>query len=223
MFYINRFKRKIKGFVGEYKVAKVLNQLNKRNYLIFNDIKININHSVSQIDHVVVSPFGVFVIETKNYKGIIKGSENTKEWLQVLNQEKRPFYNPILQNKGHIYALQHLFRGIDHINFISVVVFTEKASLKVQSSTAVIHPNMVKKLIKSYNQKRIDKETLNELKNRLENKKSKPQFSNKQYKVNQAVLKEKCPKCGNYLINRVGKYGKFIGCTNYPSCNYTKN
>lgn len=30
-----------------------------------------------------------------------------------------------------------------------------------------------------------------------------------------------CPKCGNQLVERTGKYGKFLGCTKYPKCDYT--
>ena len=36
------------------------------------------------------------------------------------------------------------------------------------------------------------------------------------------VLDEKCPKCGNPLVVKSGRYGKFIACTNYPECKYTK-
>lgn len=31
-----------------------------------------------------------------------------------------------------------------------------------------------------------------------------------------------CPKCGGNLITRNGKYGEFIGCSNYPKCKYIK-
>lgn len=33
---------------------------------------------------------------------------------------------------------------------------------------------------------------------------------------------KKCPKCGGNLIERSGKYGKFLGCSNYPRCKYTE-
>lgn len=33
---------------------------------------------------------------------------------------------------------------------------------------------------------------------------------------------EKCPKCGSELVERSGKFGKFVGCSNYPNCKYTK-
>ena len=35
--------------------------------------------------------------------------------------------------------------------------------------------------------------------------------------------RKKCPQCGNILIAKNGKYGKFWGCSNYPSCNHTEN
>lgn len=59
----------------------------------------------TQIDHVVVSPYGVFVIETKNHKGFIVGDPNGKVWTQILNKGKFTFYNPVTQNMGHIREL----------------------------------------------------------------------------------------------------------------------
>ena len=39
-----------------------------------------------------------------------------------------------------------------------------------------------------------------------------------------AVLMNECPKCkGGHLIVRQGKFGKFMACTGYPKCDYTKN
>lgn len=32
-----------------------------------------------------------------------------------------------------------------------------------------------------------------------------------------------CPKCGGRLEKKIGKYGKFWGCSNYPKCQYTEN
>ncbi|MEW6354147.1 MAG: type I DNA topoisomerase [Pseudomonadota bacterium] len=41
--------------------------------------------------------------------------------------------------------------------------------------------------------------------------------------VTQEALDEKCPKCGKPLSIRLGRRGKFIGCTGYPECDYTRN
>jgi len=41
--------------------------------------------------------------------------------------------------------------------------------------------------------------------------------------VTQEALDEDCPKCGTQLSIRLGRRGRFIGCTNYPECDYTRN
>jgi DNA topoisomerase I len=41
--------------------------------------------------------------------------------------------------------------------------------------------------------------------------------------VTQQVLEENCPKCGKSLVSRLGRRGRFIGCTGYPECDYTRD
>ncbi len=41
--------------------------------------------------------------------------------------------------------------------------------------------------------------------------------------VTQEKLDEKCPKCGQPLSIRLGRHGRFIGCTGYPECDYTRD
>ena len=41
--------------------------------------------------------------------------------------------------------------------------------------------------------------------------------------VTHEALEEKCPKCGEQLSIRLGRHGRFIGCNNYPECDYTRN
>lgn len=41
--------------------------------------------------------------------------------------------------------------------------------------------------------------------------------------VTQEAMDEKCPECGKPLSIRLGKRGRFIGCTSYPECKYTRN
>lgn len=60
-----------KGWSGEKAVSVVLRKLEKHGFRILNDIMLPAGEGTTQIDHVVVSRFGVFVIETKNYKGWI--------------------------------------------------------------------------------------------------------------------------------------------------------
>ncbi|WP_373507971.1 type I DNA topoisomerase, partial [Thiocapsa sp.] len=41
--------------------------------------------------------------------------------------------------------------------------------------------------------------------------------------VTQERIDETCPKCGGQLSIRLGRNGRFIGCTNYPECDYTRD
>ena len=61
----------VKGFIGEKTVASELDRLPSEEYRILNDVLISFGSGSSQIDHIVISIYGIFVIETKNYKGWI--------------------------------------------------------------------------------------------------------------------------------------------------------
>ena len=98
-----------KGKYSERLVHKKMLQLSDE-YTIFNNLLFESNGRSTQIDHIVVSPYGVFVIETKGYKGWILGGENSEYWTQVIYKSKHQFYNPIKQNEGHVRFLRHLFK-----------------------------------------------------------------------------------------------------------------
>lgn len=89
---------KIKGLIGEWRVRKQLERLPAEDYKILNDITIKAKKATSQIDHLIISPYGIFVIETKNYRGWIHGSENSEYWFQTIYRTKAKFRNPIKQN-----------------------------------------------------------------------------------------------------------------------------
>ena len=75
-----------KGKYSERLVHKKMLQLSDE-YTIFNNLLFESNGRSTQIDHIVVSPYGVFVIETKGYKGWILGGENSEYWTQVIRTE----------------------------------------------------------------------------------------------------------------------------------------
>lgn len=74
-------------------------------YKVLNNITLQTDGRTTQIDHVVVSNLGLFVIETKNYKGWIIGDEYSEYWTQVIYKRKEKLYNHIRQNYGHLMAL----------------------------------------------------------------------------------------------------------------------
>ena len=95
------------GKRGEKAVAKELARLRRKDFIVLNDLLLpTVNDRTSQIDHVVVSTRGVFVIETKNHAGRISGAEQAQYWQQHLSSQSRGFYNPILQNRSHLRAIR---------------------------------------------------------------------------------------------------------------------
>ena len=93
---------------GEQKIRKILKGLDKKTYTVFNDIAFENDLRSSQIDHVVVSKYGVAVIETINPQGRIHGDENASEWSEYLDGEETRFYSPFLKNRGHVAALSRI-------------------------------------------------------------------------------------------------------------------
>jgi len=77
---------KMKGVLGEYRVSRRLNKLASRyEGKVFNDVIIpGDNNRTSQIDHILITPYGVYVIETKNVAGKIYGKEDDQYWTQSL-------------------------------------------------------------------------------------------------------------------------------------------
>lgn len=67
-----------KGRLGEWLVkTKVRRKLPADTYHAFHDVTLADEAGSTQIDHLFVSPFGLFVVETKNYKGWIFGSAHS--------------------------------------------------------------------------------------------------------------------------------------------------
>ncbi|WP_062306112.1 nuclease-related domain-containing protein [Alicyclobacillus sendaiensis] len=95
------------GYAGESIVRRRLSSLPPSEYRVLHNLLVSREDGKrTQIDHVVVSPYGIFVIETKNYQGVIVGKDEWKEWTQVLNRRtKHRFLSPVVQNEGHIRAL----------------------------------------------------------------------------------------------------------------------
>ena len=96
---------KEKGDLGEITIReKILRELNPNERMLNNYITQGTSSNTSQIDHIVIKPSGVYVIETKNYEGKILGKRDELEWIQVLaaGHVKNKFYNPVKQNYTHI-------------------------------------------------------------------------------------------------------------------------
>jgi hypothetical protein len=119
-----------KGELGEYKINIQLDQLPKECKYLSDIMIVNTKSKTgySQIDHVVISPYGIFVIETKNYSGEIRGNRDDRYW--TVNRRFK-MYNPILQNFGHVKAIQNVLINLKDTDFISMISFTMRCRFNI--------------------------------------------------------------------------------------------
>ncbi|SEB99610.1 nuclease-related domain-containing protein [Paenibacillus sp. GP183] len=128
------------GELGEYKINIQLDQLPKDcKYL--SDLLVSNPKSrtgYSQIDHLVISPYGLFVIETKNYSGEIKGKRDDKNWLV---NNRFTMFNPLRQNYGHMKAIESITQSYKKLNFISMISFTMRCRFSIDPELRQISSN----------------------------------------------------------------------------------
>ena len=218
----------VKGKIGEARVGSILKRLAKKhNGFLVNDVTIpGENGRTSQIDHVLITEYGVFVVETKNYAGRIYGSEKQREWTQVLayGNTKNKLYNPVMQNGTHIYRLKELLP--EGLKYFSVVVFV-RADISNVDSDYVYTLYDLKHLLDDRSEL-IDGLVLEECHNMLMVHKLNPTKTNKEHvqeirQIKKDIDNNICPRCGGKLVLRTSKSGnKFYGCENYPKCTFTK-
>lgn len=113
------------------------------NYHLLNHVTLKLQDGTTQIDHILVSRFGVFVIETKDYKGWIFGDPDQPKWTQVLFLLRFKFQNPIVQNSRHVRAVQDVLDFLPGTAIKSVVVFTGDAKFKTALPPGVFYASEV--------------------------------------------------------------------------------
>ena len=236
---------KQKGKRGEMRVSAILSQLPDE-YTILNDLVFRTEKGTTQIDHLVVSKYGIFTIETKNYRGEIYGDDNRKEWTQLIVTEvtyakkwwktytyvtKNRFYNPVKQSVGHAFRIKELLSVFPHVKIVPIVVFTGDAILSyVESKNHVVYEENLLDVIDGYKTTYLTDNDVQAVLAILTGNNIRETVSDRQHvknlrtaarEVNATINSGICPKCGGHLIGRNGKYGIFYGCSNYPKCRFT--
>ena len=181
---------------------------------------------------IIVSEYGIFVIETKNIKGWIFGNEKQKFWTQKIYKHTNKFHNPLHQNYKHTKTIQNVF-NIESNKIFSVIVFIGDSTFKTKMPENVKHGISYIDYIKSKTQKIIDKKDVVKIISAIESGRLSRSFeTNKKHIRNVKKIIEKadynnmCPRCNRELILRTAKKGtntkkQFYGCRNYPKCKYT--
>ena len=228
------------GDYGEKRVSSFLEDLDCEDYRVFNDLLVRDGKFTTQVDHIIISRYGVFVLETKNVHGNVYGGGNAEFWKQYLpddgfrfngSTQEHQLRNPIWQNEGHIKTLSRLVFG-NEVPVRGIVVFPDSTDLKITANMPVLHMREVVPYIKQYCDVVLSSDQMRFYRGRLLEVISTSEADRKVHLANvhqnkerrdSAVASGRCPRCGGDLVLRDGRYGRFYGCSNYPKCTYTLN
>ena len=216
-----------KGDFGEYVVAKTLGDTEPGKQYVINNFCFSVKGNTCQIDHILINSAGIWVIETKNMSGKIYGKEEDGYWRQVLGYGNtvNKFYNPKKQNATHIYRLKYIL-GNKHI-FHNVVCFLDGADLSEVFADNVYTVFGLASIKEEPAYKTLSPQEMEKYYYKLYEFWKTNGIGLEEHIMNIRQAEEKlsegiCPRCGGRLVPRTGKYGKFLGCENYPKCKFHK-
>ena len=201
-----------RGNKGEEKVSSTLKKI-KIDHHVFNNVSfVNAKSEMThQIDHILVHPHGVFVIETKNYYGEIIANTGEGYWVKIINGKKEIIHNPLRQNRSHVRIVKKLLKNVD---VISVVVFVKNNAPYIGDEN-VINLKDLLLFINSYPyQKLLSKEEIKEICTKIRENKSnitksehlenisylKQIRKENQVEIEYAIESKKCPRCGAIIL-----------------------
>jgi len=223
----------IKGALGEWLLALSIKfKLPKDRYKAFHNLILPTPDGTTQIDHVIVSRHGIFVVETKTMSGWIFGSEHQPRWTQSIYGKSYPFQNPLRQNYKHVKALETLL-GIPTEDIHSVVVFLGSCEFRSEMPGNVMFGGNFANYVKHFSSLVFTERELSEIIEKTSRSVA-SRTPNVQHE-HVARLKARsdpdqsrqCPRCGNAMILRTARRGssagnRFWGCSGYPTCRATQ-
>lgn len=113
----NDLNRYNSGLAGEINAVQNLAQLSD-DYTIINNPIITTNGSNNELDNLIIGSNGIFIVETKNYTGLIHGNINDKNWIQEKVVKNKPitkeFYSPVMQVKQHGRRINEFLRTLGY-------------------------------------------------------------------------------------------------------------
>lgn len=233
------FRIRPKGVIGESKVRSKIGSLIKRensDYHLFDNVILKTPDGTTQVDHVLISPYGIFVIETKNFKGWIFGGENQRQWTQSLKRKYRfrslfnqytfQFKNPLHQNYKHVKAVQ-AFLGVEPKFVFNTVVFVGGSEFMTDMPENVMQLPDLLPYIKAHTQRILSDSKVVEFCQKLEVYIGNAPFTHEEHmrNIRENIANPICPKCGIKMVLRTARSGErqFWGCSNYPNCKSIKN
>lgn len=222
--------RILKGRLGEIKASFYMwLSLDSKRFTRFNNIIIKSSNGTTQIDHIVVSQFGVFIIETKNTNGWIFGSEAQAKWTLSYFGKKFSFQNPLRQTYRQKKVLAQ-FLHIDDSHIRTVIYFVGKCKFKTILPSNVLKSGLAR-YINKFSTPIITPDEVNRINNQLEQHKKECKLTTRDHVKSlrkRHSSKTICPRCGANLIIKTARKGQnsgqnFLGCESYPQCRFTQS
>lgn len=222
----------VRGAIGEVRVNRSLRAALGDDYQLFHDLMLPLRDSTTQVDQVIVSPFGIFVVETKNMSGWIFGSADQAQWTQVIFRRKSKFQNPLRQNFQHVKAVQSLL-GISAHKVHGIVAFVGNASPRSATPAGVVWS--IQSLAQQIRSRRLvvlSDEEVRTIAARLSNDDLRSTFRTRSAHVRRIKAQvarrrdpSNCPRCGTTLVERTNRRdgSRFLACPRYPDCKGTRN
>ena len=226
-----------KGVLGEWQVNLLIKFfLDKKVYHLIKDVTLPTDDGTTQIDHIIVSKYGIFVVETKNMKGWIFGSANQKQWTQQIFKHKSKFQNPLHQNYKHVKTLESLLKIESKTKndvVFSVIIFIGDSTFKTKMPDNVSFARGGIEYIKSKTDVVFNDEEVADIVKSIESGRLERGFkTNRQHiKHVREIIEEKsdiksCSKCGSDMVLRKATKSKnsgneFWGCSTFPLCRNT--
>lgn len=223
-----------KGWFGERLVRVFAHyQLDRQIYRRLHDVTLPTPDGTTQIDHVFLSPYGIFVLETKNMSGWIFGSEKQAQWTQKLYKRTFKFQNPLRQNYKHLKALEATL-GVSPEHLHSVITFVGGSTFKTEVPANVTQGIGFIRYIKSFQQPLFSEAEVDAMLHALQTGRRAPTLATHREHVqnlkrrSDPSAERQCPKCGSALLIRTVKSGanagqQFWGCSAFPKCRTLQN
>jgi len=221
-----------KGLIGEWRVRLLLRQsLDKKLYYRLHDVTLPTKTGSIQIDHLLLSPFGIFVIETKHMSGWIFGHPDQKQWTQKLNKKNFRFQNPLYQNYEHAKKVESLL-GFSGDTVHSVVCFIGNPRFKTPMPDNVTSRDTLLDYIRSYSARLLTDEEVSDIYKAIHKNRLEPTWENHFNHVAPIKLQHEvsdnwpCPECGSRLVLRPKQSKEekhqLWGCSSFPECRLTQ-
>ncbi len=116
--------------MGQSRVGRALvSALERKHYTVLNHVILPRDGGTMQLDHVVISKFGIIVIMTEFHRGWISGTEFQEQWTKSRFKRSAKFPNPMHENYLNVQMLARILQLPDS-KIHSIVVFTGHRGFK---------------------------------------------------------------------------------------------